>query len=163
MVAASAREDRCRPLRVLVIEDNRDGRETLRTLLELLGHQVETAADGLEGLNRALAWRPDVAVVDIGLPRLDGYQVARQIRASLGRRIVLLAHTGYGRQEDRREALLAGFDAHLVKPMSLDELSYWLAVASCGFGGAGEGERPAGCNLPFPSAGPALQAKAASA
>ena len=66
--------------RVLVIEDNPDGREMLRLLLELKGHRVEVAGDGLRGLQKALAWSPQVAVVDIGLPGLDGYQVARQVR-----------------------------------------------------------------------------------
>src|SRR5947208_413277 len=82
--------------RILVVEDNRDGREVLRTLLELLGNQVETAADGAEGVLKALAFQPDIALIDIGLPRLDGYQVARRLRAALGNRVILLAQTGYG-------------------------------------------------------------------
>ena len=106
-------------LRVLIIEDNEDGRETLRMLLELFGHEVEVASDGVEGVYKALTWRPAVALVDVGLPVLDGYQVARCIRGVLGGSIVLVAHTGYGQPEDRSRALEAGFDAHLVKPVQL--------------------------------------------
>src|SRR5262245_48957672 len=104
-------------LRVLVIEDHPDGRATLRTLLELLGYQVEVAEDGPGGVARALLHPPDIALVDIGLPQLDGYQVAEQLRAALGPRIYLVAQTGYGRPEDRQRALAAGFDVHLVKPL----------------------------------------------
>jgi CheY-like chemotaxis protein len=117
-----------RPLRILVIEDNPDGRETLCVLLELLGHQVVAASDGIAGVDKGLSWRPEVALVDIGLPGLDGYEVARRLRAALDRRIFLIAQTGYGQPEDRRRGLAAGFDVHLVKPMRLEELSYWLAI-----------------------------------
>jgi two-component system, sensor histidine kinase len=113
-------------LRVLIIEDNEDGRETLRMLLELFGHEVEVAKDGVEGLYKALTWRPAVALVDVGLPVLDGYQVARCIRSVLGGSIFLIAHTGYGQPEDRLRALQAGFDAHLVKPVDWLELDSWL-------------------------------------
>src|SRR5262249_52886350 len=71
------------PSRVLIVEDNRDSRESLRWLLELWGHEVEVAEDGQRGVAKALHWKPDTAVVDIGLPLLDGYQVARQVRAAL--------------------------------------------------------------------------------
>src|SRR3954469_19524091 len=81
------------PRRVLVVEDNRDSRETLRVLLELWGYNVEEAEDGLEGVRKALAWRPEAAVVDIGMPALDGYGVAREVRANLGHHIYLLALT----------------------------------------------------------------------
>jgi CheY-like chemotaxis protein len=118
------------PLRILVIEDNPDGRETLRVLLALLGHQVKVAGDGLEGVSLALSWRPEVALVDIGLPRLDGFEVARRLRAALGPRIFLIAQTGYGRPEDRRQGLAAGFDVHLVKPLQLEDLCHWLTVAA---------------------------------
>ena len=115
---------------ILVVEDNPDGRETLRVLLELLGHRVDVAADGSEGVAKALALRPEIAVVDIGLPVLDGYQVARQLRAALGRDIFLIAHTGYGQPEDRQRALAAGFDLHLVKPVEVEELSACLSQAT---------------------------------
>jgi signal transduction histidine kinase/CheY-like chemotaxis protein len=108
--------------RVLVIEDDPDGRETLRTMLTMWGHQVEVASDGAQGVEQALALRPEVALVDIGLPQLDGYQVARQVRATLGREIFLIALTGYGQPHDYRRAFEAGFDAHLVKPAEPEDL-----------------------------------------
>ena len=109
--------------RILVVEDNPDSRESLRLLLEMWGHQVEVAEDGLRGCEKALEWRPEVAVVDIGLPLLDGYQVARQVRAALQDDVLLIALTGYTRPEDRRRALEAGFDVHMGKPADLDQLS----------------------------------------
>jgi len=112
---------------VLIIEDNSDGRETLRILLRLWGHEVEAATNGLQGVEKALAWQPDVAVIDIGLPVLDGYQVAQQLRAALGHRIFLIALTGYGQPADQQRALAAGFDVHMVKPADLDKLSRLLA------------------------------------
>jgi signal transduction histidine kinase/CheY-like chemotaxis protein len=108
--------------RVLIVEDNPDGRETLRQMLAMWGHQVEVAADGQQGLDQALALRPEVALVDIGLPLLDGYEVARRVRAALGRDIFLIALTGYGQPHDHRRAFEAGFDAHLVKPAEPEEL-----------------------------------------
>jgi len=113
--------------RILLVEDNRDGRETMRVLLELQGHKVAIAEDGASGLAKALAWAPEVALLDIGLPGIDGYQVARQLRFAFGRGIYLIAHTGYGQPEDRRKAFEAGFDAHLVKPVDLNELISLLA------------------------------------
>jgi CheY-like chemotaxis protein len=110
------------PLHILIVEHHPDGRETLRNFLELLGYGVDTAADGLQGVQKALAGQPEVALVDIGLPHLDGYQVAEQLRSRLGRKILLIACTAYGQPEDRRRALEAGFDAHLVKPLDLMEL-----------------------------------------
>ena len=111
-------------LRILVVEDNHDGRESLRDLLELWGHEVETAANGPDGVDAALTSLPDVALIDIGLPGLDGNEVAQRIRAVLdGDTMVLIAMTGYGQPEDRRRALQAGFDAYLVKPVDPDELS----------------------------------------
>ncbi len=108
---------------LLLIEDNPDIGETLRDLLQLLGHQVEWADDGLRGVQLALTTQPEVALVDIGLPGIDGYEVARRLRANeQGKRMLLIALTGYGRPEDRRRSLDAGFDAHLVKPIDADEL-----------------------------------------
>jgi CheY-like chemotaxis protein len=97
-------------------------------LLQLLGHNVAAASDGVAGVETALAWRPEVALVDIGLPLLDGYDVARQLRAALGRGIVLVACTAYGMPEDIGRARAAGFDGHLVKPLDLDALQQWLLV-----------------------------------
>jgi signal transduction histidine kinase/ActR/RegA family two-component response regulator len=111
---------------ILVIEDNEDARETLSTLLGISGHRVDTAGDGVSGLESALASHPDVALVDIGLPRMDGYEVARRLRgAGGGYRPYLVALTGYGSPEDRARAIEAGFDNHLVKPVDhalLDEV-----------------------------------------
>jgi signal transduction histidine kinase len=108
---------------VLIIEDNADARATLATLLTLLGHRVETAAAGAEGVERALAVRPEVALVDLGLPGLDGCEVARQLRAALGSAVRLIALTGHAQEEDRRRTQEAGFDAHLVKPVATEELT----------------------------------------
>ncbi len=110
------------PCRVLLVEDKLDGRATLQNLLELWGHQVEAAADGRQAVEKGLAWRPEVAVLDIGLPLLDGYAVARQLRAALGGRVVLIALTAYGSPEDRQRAFDAGFDHHLTKPADPKEL-----------------------------------------
>jgi two-component system CheB/CheR fusion protein len=110
--------------RVLVVEDNSDTREMLRQVLAMLGHEVHVARDGAEAVDVALRLRPDVALVDVGLPALDGYAVARAIRAAPGgHRIRLVAVTGYGRAEDRRAARAAGFDAHVVKPVSPEMLA----------------------------------------
>lgn len=111
------------PRHVLIVEDNEDAREMLRFALELDGHRVETAGDGVRAVEIAVETRPEVALVDIGLPGLNGYDVARQIRAALGPGIRLIALTGYGQAEDRRRAREAGFDAHLVKPLDPETLS----------------------------------------
>jgi CheY-like chemotaxis protein len=111
------------PRHVLVVEDNPDGRESLRLLLQLLGYQVETAKDGPEGVKKALASHPEVGLIDIGLPGFDGYEVARRLRAALGRGIVLIAHTAYRQPEDQARAREAGFDAHLGKPAELEVLT----------------------------------------
>ena len=108
------------PRRILVVEDNEDSREMLRYLLTLDGHEVHEAADGPAGLAAALHLRPDIAFVDVGLPGLDGYEIARRVRAETGSRIRLVALTGYGQPEDRRLSLEAGFDAHIVKPVAPD-------------------------------------------
>jgi len=119
--AAPARAPRVSPApsrSILVIEDNDDARESLRRLLELTGHRVSAAADGAAGLTAALLSKPEVVLVDVGLPKMDGYEVAQRIRATAGDwRPFLVALTGYGLPEDRSRALEAGFDAHLVKPV----------------------------------------------
>jgi CheY-like chemotaxis protein len=110
---------------VLIVEDNPDSRELLALLLERLGHRVYSAEDGPSGVAEALARRPDVLLVDIGLPGLDGYGVARRVRNELGHEVYMIALTGYGQPDDRRRALDAGFDAHFTKPLdmqAIDEL-----------------------------------------
>jgi signal transduction histidine kinase len=115
-------------LRILVVEDNDDIRETLKDLLEMCGHQVDVAGDGASGVEQTLSLRPDVALIDIGLPGLDGYQVAQKIRAEMPVASTrLIALTGYGQPDDKRRALAAGFDAHLVKPVDFDDLKRLLA------------------------------------
>ena len=113
----------CRPRKILVIEDNDDAREALRALLEVLGHQVASAADGDSGVAAALKTRPDVALIDIGLPGMDGLAVARALRSRPeGKRMRLIAVTGYGQRHDREASSAAGFDAHLVKPVEQEAL-----------------------------------------
>jgi CheY-like chemotaxis protein len=102
----------------------------MQHLLELAGHSVRTAGDGVAGLQAALTQRPDAALVDIGLPLMDGYEVARHIREAekSGGHMLLIAVTGYGLPEDRERALQAGFDAHLVKPVDAQALEPLLAT-----------------------------------
>ena len=115
--------------RVLIVEDNPDNRLALRTLLELWGYVVEEAQDGAGAIQLFLEHRPEIALVDIGLPGLNGYEVAQRMRSTPGGKPFLVALTGYGRTDDRRKALDAGFDAHLVKPVDPDELERLLAAA----------------------------------
>ncbi len=111
------------PPRVLIIEDNVDAADALRDVLELAGHQTDVAYNGPDGLRRARVFAPDVVLCDIGLPQMDGYEVARSLRASpeLGR-VTLVAISGYGTPEDVGKARAAGFDLHLAKPVSVDRL-----------------------------------------
>jgi len=123
-----AANPQARPHSILVIEDNRDAALTLKMLLEVFGHQVDTAPSGRQGLERARTGQPEVVFCDIGLPDMDGYAVATALRldpkfsASL-----LVAMTGYGQEEDIRRALEAGFDQHLTKPVALEALEHLLA------------------------------------
>ncbi len=109
-------------LRVLLVEDNEDIRTLLASRLRRSGHEVLEEEDGDAGIARACEERPDVAVIDIGLPGVDGYEVARQVREATGNETYLVAVTGYGQPEDRRKALDAGFDEHLTKPVNSEEL-----------------------------------------
>jgi CheY-like chemotaxis protein len=99
-----------------VVEDNPDNRETLVMLLESFGHEVVVASDGPSGVRAGVASHPEVAIVDIGLPGFDGFEVGRRLREALGRNVTLIALTGYGQAEDRDRARQAGFDVHLTKP-----------------------------------------------
>jgi signal transduction histidine kinase/ActR/RegA family two-component response regulator len=114
---------------ILIIEDSADVRDSLQELLQSEGHRVDVASDGEQGVQSALALHPEIALVDIGLPRLDGYGVARKVRASVGDSIFLVALTGYGQPEDRSRAHEAGFDVHLTKPVEMDALDQVLARA----------------------------------
>lgn len=110
------------PDRILLCEDHLDAGTTLVDILSLMGYQVRWAQDGPLGVAQAEAFQPQIALVDIGLPGFDGYEVARRLRHQLGDRIRLIALTGYGLPEDRAMALSVGFDAHLTKPVDIDEL-----------------------------------------
>jgi CheY-like chemotaxis protein len=112
-----------RPRRILVVEDSADARETLSMLLRLSGHEVETSEDAAEGLEKLAAFAPDVMLVDIGLPGMDGYDLARHVRARPeARGVALIALSGYGQVEDRDRAQSAGFDLHLTKPVDPERL-----------------------------------------
>ena len=112
-----------RPSRLLIVDDNQDSARSQAKMLRLLGHEVEAAFEGGEALRQVAAFRPDVVLLDLGLPGIDGYEVARRIRAMPeGREVLLVAQTGWGQDEDRRRTAAAGFDAHLVKPVELDAL-----------------------------------------
>ena len=108
---------------ILVVDDNRDSAATLATLLKLSGHKTQTAFDGPDAITAAEELRPDVIVLDIGLPKMNGYDVCRAIRKETwGKKTVILALTGWGQEEDRRKSAEAGFDGHLVKPVELADL-----------------------------------------
>ncbi len=114
--------------RFLVVDDNRDSAESLAIWLKINGNETHTAFDGLEAVETAAAVRPDVILLDIGLPKLNGYEAARRIRQqSWGKTVVLVALTGWGQEEDRRRSSEAGFDGHLVKPVDFDRLMTVLA------------------------------------
>ncbi len=116
------------PWRILVADDNRDSADSMAMLLALDGHQVETVYDGEAALNRAESGGAQVLLLDVGMPRLSGYQVAERLRARPeGRRLVLIAATGWGQEEDRRRSLESGFDAHLVKPVDPGQLTRLIA------------------------------------
>jgi PAS domain S-box-containing protein len=117
--------------RILVVDDNRDAAASLSLLLELDGHAIVTVHDGLAAYAAADAHRPEVALVDLGLPDMDGYEVCRRIREqSWGRAMILVALTGWGQEEDRSRTRAAGFDAHLVKPVDYADLLELLGSAS---------------------------------
>jgi CheY-like chemotaxis protein len=124
---------------VVVIDDNEDGANSLKELLELAGHDVRVALNGPAGVSLARDFQPDVVICDIGLPGMDGYEVARTIRAHTPRPPLLIALSGYAAPEDARRAQAAGFDRHVAKPPSLDRLEALL------------GEVPAGAQAPVQS------------
>jgi PAS domain S-box-containing protein len=116
------------PRRILIVDDSRDGAESLAMLLELAGHETHQAHDGLDAIEAAERFRPDAVLLDIGLPRLNGYEACRRIRKEpWGKDLVLVALTGWGQEEDRQQSHDAGFDAHMVKPVDYNVLLDFLA------------------------------------
>jgi CheY-like chemotaxis protein len=111
-----------RSRKILVVDDNADATEMLAEFLVSMGHQVEVAHDGPEALIRQAAFHPEVAVLDLGLPVMDGYELATRMRQRAGAPLWLIALTGYGQDDDLQRTRSAGFDAHLIKPVELDEL-----------------------------------------
>jgi PAS domain S-box-containing protein len=114
--------------RILVVDDSRDAAESLATLLESLGADVRTAADGPTALDELETYRPSVMLLDIGMPGMDGLEVARRVRERSGNRLTVIALSGWGQDEDRRRSREAGIDYHMVKPVDLDELGRLLTA-----------------------------------
>ena len=115
---------------VLIADDNRDSADSMAVLLAALGYRTTVAYDGDEALQAAATLRPRTAILDLGMPRLSGEEVARRLRGEeWGRGMVLIALSGWGRDDDRRRTAAAGFDHHLVKPLDLNVLSALLAQA----------------------------------
>jgi CheY-like chemotaxis protein len=118
-----------RSQRVLIADDNRDAADSLALMLRVMGHDVRTAYDGEQALQEAEAFRPSLALLDIGMPRLNGYDTARALRAKpYGPGMMLVALTGWGQPEDKRRSQLAGFDHHLVKPVDPSALDHLLVA-----------------------------------
>lgn len=116
-----------KPRHIVIVEDNTDVRELLRLKLKRLGHTVDAVGDGVSGVDAILRSRPSIALIDIGLPRLDGYQVATQVRSHLGDDVVLVAVSGFGQAEDKKKAMEAGFNDHLTKPADVHDIENLLA------------------------------------
>jgi CheY-like chemotaxis protein len=117
-------------LRILVIDDNHDNTFTLSSLLKLKGHQVAAASDGASAIKIAAEFRPQLILLDIGMPRMSGYDVCRELRQSIGgQSIMIVAQTAWGRESDRKAAIDAGFDRHLLKPIDPEDLDHVLELA----------------------------------
>lgn len=125
--ALSSPEPRCR---VLVVDDNYDAAESLAMMLDVMGYEVRTAHDGLEAVRAADEFNPEAALLDIGLPHVSGYDVARHIRKSRGTGVLLVAITGWGTAEDVKRSIDAGFDHHFTKPADPERLRMIL-LAEC--------------------------------
>lgn len=111
-------------MKVLVVDDNHDAATSLSMLVRLLGHDVRTAYDGVEALDLAGEFLPEVVLLDLGMPRMDGYEACRRLRAQpWGVEMLVVAVTGWGREDDRQKTQLAGFDQHLVKPVAPDVIA----------------------------------------
>jgi CheY-like chemotaxis protein len=119
-------------LRILIIEDNRDGAESMAVLLRAVGHQAYIAFNGPDGLVAADESQPDVVLLDIGLPGMDGYEVSRRLRDRHGDGLIILAVSGYCQTTDRERSKAAGVDQHLAKPVNLESLLKFLGMAKRG-------------------------------
>lgn len=108
--------------RIVIVEDNSDVRALLRLKLSRLGHEVADASDGIAGLEKVLLEKPDLALVDLGLPGIDGFEVARAVREKLGTSVILVAVSGFGQPDDKRRAIEAGFDEHITKPADVNDI-----------------------------------------
>src|SRR5690606_18095772 len=118
--------------RILIADDNADAAAAMAEILGVIGHEVRTAVDGLEAIEVAERFRPDLILLDIGMPRLDGYEACRRIRQrAWGRNVPIYAITGWGQPSDRRRTREAGFNAHLVKPVSIEAIN-GLIAQTCG-------------------------------
>jgi CheY-like chemotaxis protein len=113
--------------RVLIVDDNKDSAESMAVLLRLHGHEVRLAYDGLSALEEAQDFRPELIFLDLDLPKMDGYEVARRLRPAM-KDVTLVAMTGYGQEEDRQRTQGAGFNLHLVKPVDFDRLEELLSL-----------------------------------
>ncbi len=114
--------------RILVVDDNVDSASSLAMMLQMMGHEVRTAHDGLEGVEAGAAFRPDLILLDIGMPKLNGYDACRRIREQpWGENVGIVALTGWGQDEDKRRSQEAGFNGHLVKPVEPAALEKLLA------------------------------------
>jgi CheY-like chemotaxis protein len=119
--------------RILVVDDIRDSATSMAMMLRLTGNQVRTAHDGVEAIKVAESFRPQVILMDVGMPRLNGYEATQRIREQpWGRSAIIIALTGWGQEGDKERSREAGCDGHLVKPVSLPDLEKLLAELSCG-------------------------------
>jgi len=116
--------------RVLVVDDNADAADSLAMLLEAIGNDVRVAYDGEEAVDKALEFSPEIVLLDIGLPKMHGYDVAKHIRAAKGEEVLLVAVTGWGNEDDRRRSREAGFDYHFTKPVDPEDLVRVVGAAS---------------------------------
>lgn len=115
--------------RVVVADDGRDSADSMAMLLTVMGHDVRVAYDGQEAIDVAETFRPHVMILDVGMPKLDGYEAARRVREqSWGREVLLVAMTGWGREDDHRRSEESGFDRHFTKPADMSEIQQVLAA-----------------------------------
>jgi CheY-like chemotaxis protein len=135
--------------RILIVDDNLDGAESLAMVLEEAGHTTHVAHDGVEAIAAAERVRPEAVLLDIGLPKLDGYEVCHRIReTSWGKPLLMVALTGWGQDEDRHRSRQAGFDAHLVKPVDFELLFKLLAARPAGSEARRDGANDAATDVP---------------